>query len=160
MEYSPETYAIVTPLSKNLYAVMNGILHLYRLKGCPEKITLVAPLENWVGNYVKAVEKAVHKLCPETSIEKVKSPHSIPRLAGRFAAEVKELKRNGLKVYVNITPGTKVMSIAAYEGALSGEADEIFYLGIEDASYSSTLLPFIPSPIISYHSPRRPGEKR
>lgn len=156
MTVSSEAYALLTPLSKNLYTVMNGILHLYKLNGCPEKIVLISPPEDWVSSHASAIQKAINTLCPRTSVERIKTPHSLTRLAGRFKAETVKLKKEGLKVYVNITPGTKVMSIAAYEGAITGKADKTFYLGIEDSKYSSTLLPFIPSPKVSYYSPKTP----
>jgi len=135
-------------MSRNLYTVVNGLIHLYRLHGCPE--ALVAFTTPETRGLLGALREAYAALCPRGRLEEKRLYGSLRRDAGLYESMIRRLRGEGVEVYVNVTPGTKVMSLAAYLGAVRGGADKVFYLGIGDNSYAAVLLPFIPSSLVEY----------
>ncbi len=144
--------AVVTPISKNPYSVVNGLLHVFREAGCPGRVSLLYMKDRWVAATLNAIESSFRNLCPHTSFSRRRLHGGLRSDIGQFKAEVEALKGEGYRVYVNITPGTKLMTLAAYLGAVEAGADEIFYLSVEDRSYTETLLPFIPRSLVASYT--------
>ena len=61
---------------------------------------------------------------------------------------VESLKRAGMRVVVDVTPGRKTMSIALFKAAVEGGADEVRYLLLRDRSYEGCYYPEIPRPLV------------
>lgn len=135
-------YAFISPSSLNPFTIFNGLLHAVELHGCPAVVVLF--YTSGSRTVVEGVRMALGRICPESRIDARRVYGSFRRDYGLYRAAVEELRRSGLRVVVNITPGTKLMSLAAYMGAVEGGADEVFYLSVRDSSYSRELLPFIP----------------
>ena len=64
-------------------------------------------------------------------------------LIDEFSNKITECKNEGI-VAVDVTPGRKIMSIAALEGAKRAQADKIYYLHLLDESYRDLLVDEIP----------------
>lgn len=62
----------------------------------------------------------------------------------RIVEAISKFKSEGFEVTVDITSGRKTMSVAAYQAAMEGEADEIVYFHLKDPSFESRLYPTIP----------------
>ncbi len=61
---------------------------------------------------------------------------------------VSSYKNRGFKVIVDVTPGRKPMSIAAYQGAIRGKADLTTYLHLMSRDFEKTPYPLIPRSLI------------
>ena len=65
------------------------------------------------------------------------SVSSVVKVISRF-------KEEGFHVVVDVTPGRKTMSIAAYQAAIKGCADEIVYFHLKDPTFERKFYPLIP----------------
>jgi len=61
-----------------------------------------------------------------------------------ISGAIERLRGEGFRVAVDITPGRKTMSIAAYKAAVESGADLILYLHLKCREYESVIYPLIP----------------
>ncbi|RLE61987.1 MAG: hypothetical protein DRJ38_10445 [Thermoprotei archaeon] len=57
---------------------------------------------------------------------------------------LKEVKKLGYRVGVDVTAGRKTMSLALYRAGMSEKADLITYLYLKNSVYQDVLYPFVP----------------
>ena len=135
-------------------ASLNCIWLAYERDGfLPDKVIyFVTPLaKRKVEQYLAAFKeffarvKGKRNVALEQLIEiiEISEPSSLDTLTELVAHKVEECKKRGF-VAVDITPGRKIMSIAALEGASRANADKIYYLYLLDESYRNMFAQEIP----------------
>ena len=94
---------------------------------------------------VPVVGAAVKALLGEVEVEHtVVDETDIEACFRAVAGVVGEMKGRGLSVAVDVTPGRKTMSVAAYKAAVEGGADLVLYLHLRCPEYEGEIYPFIP----------------
>ncbi|RLG02191.1 MAG: hypothetical protein DRN61_06910 [Thaumarchaeota archaeon] len=92
------------------------------------------------------VEEALKHLVEGARATRIQVPEADVEEASRLMRGVLEAWRaRGLKLAVDVTPGRKAMSIAAYKAAVEAGADAVIYLHLLDPSYEGLPVHLIPS---------------
>ncbi|MEE9341206.1 MAG: hypothetical protein V3V21_06040 [Thermoplasmata archaeon] len=109
------------------------ILHHARLKEDAHECS--GPAEELLRSYGVEPEVSVH-VVPETDF--------INRVAEKVAEIIKEEKKKGNEVALDITPARKALALPAYTSALNHGADHVFYLFLRDLRHANRPYPMIP----------------
>ena len=84
---------------------------------------------------------------------------SLDSLIQLFGEKINEYKNKGL-IAVDVTPGRKIMSIAALEAAVKTKVDKIYYLHLLDEGYRNLFVSEIPCVLQTLYLIDRNGETK
>ena len=95
--------------------------------------------------FVERIVRALEVLLGEVEVRhEVVEEADIGEAARVISGAIERLRGEGFRVAVDITPGRKTMSIAAYKAAVESGADLILYLHLKCREYESVIYPLIP----------------
>lgn len=130
-------------------AVLNCIFTFLLHYSKPQKIILFPSKITY--KIADKITKNLQKINPEISIETYQIEEADINGASRKIAEkILDAKRAGLRVAVDVTPGRKTMSLAAYKAATEAGADTVRYLHLTCPEYQGEIYPNIPKHCIKY----------
>jgi len=94
---------------------------------------------------VERIARALEELLGDVEVRhEVVEEADIGKASRVISGVIKRLKGEGFRVAVDITPGRKTMSIAAYKAAVESGAGLILYLHLKCREYESVIYPLIP----------------
>ena len=140
---------MMLPVGSSPQAVLNCIFTFITYYSIPRKVVLFpSPLTYQIA--VK-VARVIRKINPEIGVETHQIEEAnINSASAKISEKILDAKKIGLRVAVDVTPGRKTMSLAAYRAAQQAGADLTLYLHLTCPEYQGEVYPNIPKHCIKY----------
>lgn len=121
----------------------------------PQKVILFCHprLKDRVSSLIPTIDTLLrgYDVDPDISLQIVPERDFIRTAQERITEVVREEKRKGNEVALDVTPARKSLALPAYLACINEKVDHIFYLFLRDLRHSSRPYPMIP---FFMHDPR------
>lgn len=134
--------ALIVNVGNTPEAVVSVILAVLEKTSVDKVVLFPTPATEEIARYLKGILE--EELNLEVDVIVLKG-YGLEEMVKTYSNVIDELKNKGYHVIVDVTPGRKVMSIAAYTAGV--KANAIVYLHLHDERFRGWLLPFIPKPL-------------
>lgn len=130
-------------------ALINSLILFNEKHGAPQLVLLFPSKKT--RQIAEKIKKIAELLFTDASVEIVEiSESNIVKAAETIQEAITEAKKRSLSIAVDVTPGRKTMSLAAYKAAQQADADLTLYLHLTCSEYQGEVFPNIPKHCIKY----------